>query len=266
MRRKEERSKQGQTNNKAKQHSTPKAVTFPKKNELPRVGLEPTTLYIMWLCIHAVVCVALCFQGDGSASELPPDQRTTDKGRLTAAQEGEEVFYQSCSNGVFVVLCVSHRPGSRIWWCLCTSQRLRMSMKELPSSTLAAGQSNCLLLIIASDDLWSPYNVPCQVLRRSHSNTGLLVPVPVHHASSQPVLHYSPHQERGQREVWHHCSHSLCMGRIRHYIISCGYLHTTDSLQTSTSALHRETTLWRAQWEKGYCQKYWKAFWVPERS
>ena len=31
MRRKEERSKQGQTNNKAKQHSTPKAVTFPKK-------------------------------------------------------------------------------------------------------------------------------------------------------------------------------------------------------------------------------------------
>ena len=30
-RRKEERSKQGQTNNKAKQHSTPKAVTFPTK-------------------------------------------------------------------------------------------------------------------------------------------------------------------------------------------------------------------------------------------
>ena len=39
MRRKEERSKQRQANNKAKQHSTPKAVTFPKKNELPRVGL-----------------------------------------------------------------------------------------------------------------------------------------------------------------------------------------------------------------------------------
>ena len=47
MRRKEERSKQGQTNNKAKQHSTPKAVTFSKKNELPRVGLEPTTLYTL---------------------------------------------------------------------------------------------------------------------------------------------------------------------------------------------------------------------------
>ena len=41
---KEERSKQRQTNNKAKQHSTPKAVTFPKKNELPQVGLQPTTL------------------------------------------------------------------------------------------------------------------------------------------------------------------------------------------------------------------------------
>ena len=46
FRRKEERSKQGQTNNKAKQHSTPKAVTFPRKNELPRVGLEPTTVYV----------------------------------------------------------------------------------------------------------------------------------------------------------------------------------------------------------------------------
>ena len=30
-RRKEERSKQDQTNNKAKQHSTPKAVTFPNE-------------------------------------------------------------------------------------------------------------------------------------------------------------------------------------------------------------------------------------------
>ena len=46
-RRKEERSKQGQTKNKGKQHSTPKAVTFPKKIELPRVGLEPTTLYTL---------------------------------------------------------------------------------------------------------------------------------------------------------------------------------------------------------------------------
>ena len=44
--RKEERGKQGQTNNKAKQPSTPKAVTFPKKNELPWVGLKPTTLYM----------------------------------------------------------------------------------------------------------------------------------------------------------------------------------------------------------------------------
>ena len=48
MRRKKERSKQGQTN-KAKQHSTPKAVTFPRKNELPQVGLEPTTLYTLSL-------------------------------------------------------------------------------------------------------------------------------------------------------------------------------------------------------------------------
>ena len=44
MRDEKEEKKEGQTN-KAKEHSTPKAVTFPKKKELPRVGLEPTTLY-----------------------------------------------------------------------------------------------------------------------------------------------------------------------------------------------------------------------------
>ena len=51
-RRKEERSKQGHTNNKAKQHSTSKAVTFPKKNELPQVGLEPTTLYTLHRALY----------------------------------------------------------------------------------------------------------------------------------------------------------------------------------------------------------------------
>ena len=61
MRRKEKRSKQGHTNNKAKQHSTPKAVTFPK-NELPRVGLEPTTLYTLDMYIHTAVdtCCTCC--------------------------------------------------------------------------------------------------------------------------------------------------------------------------------------------------------------
>ena len=43
---KEGSSKQGQTNNKVKQHSPPKAVTFTNNNELPRVGFEPTTLYM----------------------------------------------------------------------------------------------------------------------------------------------------------------------------------------------------------------------------
>ena len=57
-RRKEGRSKQGQTNNKAKQHSTPNAVAFPKKNELPLVGLEPTTLYTRSSC--TCTCIYTC--------------------------------------------------------------------------------------------------------------------------------------------------------------------------------------------------------------
>ena len=46
--RKKEASKVKQTTIEAKQHSTPKAVTFPKKNELPRVGHVHT-------CIHSPV-------------------------------------------------------------------------------------------------------------------------------------------------------------------------------------------------------------------
>ena len=40
-------STNNRTKNKAKQHSTPKAVTFHEKNELPWVGLEPTTLHTL---------------------------------------------------------------------------------------------------------------------------------------------------------------------------------------------------------------------------
>ena len=72
------RSNQGQTNNKAKQHSIPKAVTFPKKNELPRVDSNPqhsiythvhcTCTYItlsiyMYMYFHDIVlhvCVCVC--------------------------------------------------------------------------------------------------------------------------------------------------------------------------------------------------------------
>ena len=67
MRRKKERSKQGQTNKQTKQHSTPKAVTFPRKNELPRVGLEPTTLYTLDR--------ALSWLGPNLTSHSTPDEQ-----------------------------------------------------------------------------------------------------------------------------------------------------------------------------------------------
>ena len=51
-----ERSKQGQTNKQSK----PNAVTFPNKNKngVPRVGLEPTTLYT--LDTHRVLYLYMC--------------------------------------------------------------------------------------------------------------------------------------------------------------------------------------------------------------
>ena len=68
MRRKEERSKQ---------HSTPKAVTSPKKNELPRVGLEPTILHTldnmyMYMYIHDAVLHVHCMYMYVHASNKHP--------------------------------------------------------------------------------------------------------------------------------------------------------------------------------------------------
>ena len=53
---KEGRRKQGQTHNKAKQHSTPKAV---KKNELPRVGLPRVCCVALLCCLYDLACFFL---------------------------------------------------------------------------------------------------------------------------------------------------------------------------------------------------------------
>ena len=74
MRRKKERSKQGQTN-KAKQHSTPKAVTFPRKNELPQVGLEPTTLYTLDSALPTELPRQLSWLGPNLTSHSTPDKQ-----------------------------------------------------------------------------------------------------------------------------------------------------------------------------------------------
>ena len=66
-RRKKEASKVKQTN-KAKQHSTPKAVAFHKKNELPRVGLKPTTLYTLNRALyHTYIHESYAMQGNAKA-------------------------------------------------------------------------------------------------------------------------------------------------------------------------------------------------------
>ena len=66
---KEERSKQGQANNKAKQHSTPKAVTFPKKNEWlgwdskPRHSTlltECSTTELQCTCVYIDINTIMC--------------------------------------------------------------------------------------------------------------------------------------------------------------------------------------------------------------
>ena len=69
---KEERKKQGQTN-KAKQHSTPKAVTFPRKNELPQVGTHDT-LYSRQSALPTELPRQLSWLGPNLTSHSTPDE------------------------------------------------------------------------------------------------------------------------------------------------------------------------------------------------
>ena len=80
--RKKEASKVKQTN-KTKQHSTHKAVTFPRKNELPRVGLEPTTLYTLDRVLYQ-----LSYQGStaGWAQTRRPADSLTGSGLRSRCQ------------------------------------------------------------------------------------------------------------------------------------------------------------------------------------
>ena len=52
-------SKQGQTNNKAKQHSTSEAVTSPEKKKLHQVEFEPTTHTLRKYVFHGHHCFDL---------------------------------------------------------------------------------------------------------------------------------------------------------------------------------------------------------------
>ena len=71
MRDKKEGRKQGQTNRKAKQYSTPKVVTFlENKNELPRVGLEPTTLYTLNRALNLPLHVCIHVYGQPDCTPL----------------------------------------------------------------------------------------------------------------------------------------------------------------------------------------------------
>ena len=92
---------------KAKQHSSPKAVTFPKKSELPRVGLNPTTLTYMYMdssslrhSCSVTVCapvqetgllVRLCF----AEETKPPPHQTTADWRKYIQSVDEEDFCSS---------------------------------------------------------------------------------------------------------------------------------------------------------------------------
>ena len=95
MRDEKEKSKQGQTNkqtNKAKQHSTPKVVTFPEKNELPQVGLERTLMHIS---SRPFICETLPLMVHSSSRNQSPSR---DVRSLSLSRAAELVHTHTNSN------------------------------------------------------------------------------------------------------------------------------------------------------------------------
>ena len=111
---KEERKKQGQTNRqgKATQHSTPKAVTPPRGNELPQVGLEPTTLYTKQSALPAELPRQHRWLGPNLTSHSTPDEQANHHVHvhvvcLTLLSSFSSLIQNMCTAGR--ALCLEYR-------------------------------------------------------------------------------------------------------------------------------------------------------------
>ena len=85
------RSKQGQTNkqqSKATKHT--QGSHFPKKNELPQVGLEPTTLHTLDRALYQLSCTKAAQLYQGSSAQLTGPKYLTSH---TARVPDEQVYY-----------------------------------------------------------------------------------------------------------------------------------------------------------------------------
>ena len=120
--RKEERRKQGHTNNKTKQHSTPKAVTFPK---LPWMGLEPTTL--------------------SRQSALPPDLL------LMRDAEGRKQEARSCKSDVnFSYPALRTSRSQFLWKLVATTSDLSSRLRSVRSLYSRAVRQPCQMRLVGS--------------------------------------------------------------------------------------------------------------------
>ena len=123
----EVRSKQGHTNNKAKQHNTPKAVTFPKKNELPQVGhvLHPSQTCQPSMVMYCEHCKR---RGEGRGGEGRGGEGRGGEGRGGEGRGGEG----HCKRPVVAMVRwrwqvwdVCEGQGGREGWDVCEGQRGR---------------------------------------------------------------------------------------------------------------------------------------------
>ena len=92
--RKTEASKVKQTTKQSNTYSTPKAVTFPKKNELLRVGLEPTHPTCTAICGPNIPCARVVCDNDIYSIEIacpsPAVLREREGGREGERERGRE--------------------------------------------------------------------------------------------------------------------------------------------------------------------------------
>ena len=102
---KEGRKKQARSNEQIRQSNTAhsrQAVTFPKKNELPRVGLEPTTLYSRQSALPTELPRQLSWLGPNLTFHSTPDELSTQyegEGRGNETTTLDRALYQLSYQG-----------------------------------------------------------------------------------------------------------------------------------------------------------------------
>ena len=184
---------------------------------------------------------------DRRSPDLPAHKRTANQGRVTAVEKGKDASSNGCISLLCVCLMSSLLSSSSLFYffrpvsIISSCQFTRLSCRRItPGATwlsLREGEWKSKQIVSPIESLFCL----SKVLRRTNRSAGFLFAVPIHHASSQPMLYHAATETFWQREV-----------RVTFPTMLSFFTTNTRTcsacvawIQKTSSKRHREIILWK---------------------